>query len=110
MRIGKESVERQEGIVPHPDFHGRDGRGAEPRGGAPSEHAGEEASGNYGQSENGRADVVRVGYPNGENMGVPQDFPNSRRKFRMDVGYEEYRGFRSDFFRDLPHGHGWRNF
>lgn len=80
MRIGKESVERKEGVVPHPDFHGRDGRFAGRSGmGAPSENAGEE-TGRYGQSENGRTLVVGMGDPNGEDVGIAEYFSNPRRK------------------------------
>lgn len=105
MRIGKESVERKEGVIPHPDFHGGDGRFAERHGmGAPSENTGEEA-GRYGQSENGRTLVIGVENPNGEDVGILQNLSDSRRKFGMDVGNEKHRGFRTDFLRNFPHGH-----
>lgn len=110
MRIGKESVERKEGVIPHPDFYGGNGRLAERHGmGAPSENAGKE-SGSYGQSENGRTLVVGVGNPNGEDVGILQNLSDSRRKFGMDVGNEKHCGFRTDFLRNFPHGHGVGSF
>lgn len=77
--------------------------------GAPSENAGEEA-GRYGQSENGRTLVVGMGDSNGEDVGIAEYFSNPRRKFGMDVGNEKYRGFRTDFLGNLPHGYGVGSF
>lgn len=47
-----------------------------------------------------------MGNADGENVGIPQDFPNSSRKIGMEIGNEEHGGFRADFFSDFPHGNG----
>ena len=105
MRVGQKSVERGERILSYGNFAARDlGLGRNRSGILRAEYPGEKSVRNHRQSEPRQPRIVRMRYPNRENVRIAEEPADTRGKFRMEVGNEEDGGFGADFFRNFAHG------